>query len=130
MSQRAAFTPIRVALAGLALMIFVSTLLSHAADKPKYTIEEVMKALHKGEDSIGNKVSKGQGTKEDFAKLVEYYSALPLNTPPEGDQESWKKKTAALLDAAKALQTGQEGALAQYNKAVNCKACHSVHRPD
>lgn len=111
-------------------MFIISVLLLRAEDKPKYTIEEVMKTLHKGEDSLGNKVSRGKGTKEDFDKLVEYYRSLPLNLPPQGDLESWKAKTTALLDAAKALQTGQEGALAKYNKAVNCKACHSIHRPE
>ena len=55
---------------------------AHAADaKPKYSIEDVMKALHKGDDAIGKKVGKGNGTKEDFAKLVEYYPSLALNKP-------------------------------------------------
>jgi cytochrome c553 len=116
--------------AAIGLLLLGSALWLRAGDEPKYTISQVMKALHKGEDSLGNKVSKGQGTKEDFAKLVEYYSSLPLDTPPEGDDASWKTKTTALLDAAKALRDGKEGALAQYNKAVNCKACHSVHRTE
>jgi hypothetical protein len=89
-----------------------------------------MKALHKGEDSVGNKVSAGHGTKEDFAKMVDYYTSLPLDSPPVGDDVSWKAKSTALLDAAKALRDGKENALAQYNKAVNCKACHSVHRDE
>ena len=114
------------------------TLLAHAEDKPvvdktatekpKYTTAEIMKALHKGNDSLGKKVQNGQGTKEDFAKLVEYYLSLPLNEPPEGNAASWKEKSTVLLDAAKALNDGKEGALAQYKKAVNCKACHDVHR--
>lgn len=101
-----------------------------ATEKPKYTISEIMKALHKdkGGDSIGKKVQNGQGTKEDFAKLVEFYASLPLNEPPEGSAASWKEKSTSLLDAAKALNDGKEGAVAQYKKAVNCKACHDVHR--
>ena len=114
----------------IGLLLLCSGLWLRAGDEPKYTISQVMKALHKGEDSLGNKVSKGQGTKEDFAKLVDYYSSLPLDTPPEGDDASWKAKSTALLDAAKALRDGKEGALALYNKAVNCKACHSVHRTE
>jgi hypothetical protein len=117
-------------LALVALVLGTGVCLLRAADKPKYTIAEVMKALHKGEDSVGKKVSAGHGTREDFAKLVDYYSSLPLDTPPEGDDKSWQAKTAALLDAAKALRDGKEGALAQYNKAVNCKSCHSVHRDE
>jgi hypothetical protein len=121
---------IRFVGAALGSLLFCSALWLRAGDAPKYTISQVMKTLHKGEDSLGNKVSKGQGTKEDFARLVEYYSSLPLNTPPEGDDASWRAKTTALLDAAKALRDGKEGALAQYNKAVNCKACHSIHRTE
>jgi hypothetical protein len=101
-----------------------------AADKPKYTTEEVMKALHKGKESIGKRVSDGNGTKEDFKKLLEYYPSLPLNHPEKGDEASWKEKTTALLKAAQALDKGAPGALDQYKEAVNCKACHSAHKPD
>lgn len=88
-----------------------------------------MKALHKGDDSIGKKVSKGEGTPADFKKLVEYYSSLPLNDPPQGDAAVWKKKALALLASAKALEAGTPGALDQYKEAVNCKACHSEFKP-
>src|SRR6478736_900962 len=122
----------------LAAFVGLINLLAHAEDKPiadkavtekpKYTTAEIMKALHKGNDSLGKKVQNGQGTKEDFAKLVEYYLSLPLNEPPEGDAASWKEKSTAVLEAAKALNDGKEGAVAQYKKVINCKACHDVHR--
>lgn len=103
----------------------------HAADaKPKYTTEEIMKALHKGDDAVGKRVSKGQGTKEDFAKMVEYYPSLPLNKPQKGDVAAWKEKANAVVAAAKALKAGEDGALERYKKAINCKACHSEHRED
>lgn len=98
--------------------------------KPKYTVKEVMRALHKGDDALCKKVSKGQGAGEDFAKLVEYYGSLPLNDPPKGDPKSWTAKTTSLLKAAKALQAGVPGALDTYREAVNCKACHSLHKPN
>ena len=60
---------------------------------------------------------------------MEYYSSQPLNEPEPGDPAIWKQKTTALLEAAKALQAGKDGALARFNKTVNCKACHSVYRP-
>ena len=104
---------------------------AHAADsKPKYSIEEVMKALHKGDDAIGKKVGKGNGTKEDFAKMVDYYPSLVLNKPPKGDLAGWKEKCNALTASAKALKAGEDGALEKYRKAVNCKACHSEHKED
>jgi hypothetical protein len=89
-----------------------------------------MKALHKGEGSIGKRVLEGKGTKEDFARLVEYYGSLPLNEPEQGDPAAWKKRTIAVLETAKALQAGREGALNSYRKAVDCKSCHSVYRPN
>jgi hypothetical protein len=101
-----------------------------AAEKPKYTISEVMKALHKGDDSVGKRVSKGMGTAEDFAKLVEYYESLPGNKPSIGEADSWKEKSTALLKAAKGLKAGEAGALEAFKKASNCKACHSVHKED
>lgn len=107
-----------------------AALLVNAADKPKHSIKEVMKAVHKGDDPLCKKVAKGEGTKDDFKTLVECYTALPLNEPPKGDAKSWKEKSTALLDAAKDLEAGKAGALDQYKAAVNCKACHSAHKPD
>ncbi|MBM3839518.1 MAG: hypothetical protein FJ398_16415 [Verrucomicrobia bacterium] len=111
----------------------VSTLsiqmLRAAAAKPKFTIKDVMQKLHKGDDSVLRRVSDGHGTKEDLAKLVEYYESLPLCTPERGEKTSWNQKSTALLKAAKALKSGEAGALDGFKKAVNCKACHSLHRP-
>ena len=101
-----------------------------ADDKPKYSTKDIMKALNKGDENLGKKVARGHGTAEDFSKLVDYYSALPANKPPRGDQSSWDAKTAALVKASKALMTGEPGALAAYKAAVNCKACHTEHKPE
>ena len=100
------------------------------APTPKYTVEEVMKAVFKGEDSTGKKISQGKATQADYDKLVEYVSALPLNDAPQGDPVGWKQKTTALLTAANALKDGKPGALAQYTQAANCQACHRVYRPE
>jgi cytochrome c553 len=103
----------------------------HAADaQPKYTIKDVMKALHKGDENIGKKVARGQGTAEDFSKLLDYYSALPANKPPRGEQASWDSKTAAMVKAARALKAGDAGAVESYKAATNCKACHTAHKPE
>ena len=97
---------------------------------PKYTVEEIMKAAFKGDDSIAKRITKGKSTKEDYDKLVEYVTSLPLNDAPQGDAVGWKKKTTAVLDAANALKEGKPGAVAQFNQAANCQACHSVYRPE
>jgi cytochrome c556 len=100
------------------------------APPPKYTVEEIMKAVFKGEDSTGKKISQGKAIQADYDKLVEYVSSLPLNDAPQGDPAGWKQKTTALLAAATALKEGKPGALAQYTQAANCQACHRVYRPE
>ena len=86
-----------------------------AADKITHEqIEEVMKKGFKAklhEDLVTNK-----------AVLSKYASWLAAYKPPKGDAESWKKKTAAITAAIKA---NDQPAL---KKAVNCKACHGVHK--
>ena len=86
---------VTVAILGVAAMQLVQA----AEAKAKYTIKEVMKATNKGDTSIGKRVAQGMGTPEDFAKLVEYYSALPQCTPEKGDKASWEAKSVVLLKA-------------------------------
>jgi hypothetical protein len=113
--------------AGLALGNFS---VAQADDVPKYTIQEVMQALHKGETNVGKSVLKGEGTGADLKKLVEHYTSLPLQDPPQGDKTEWKERTTKLLTAAKNLEAGKAGAAEEFKNAVNCKACHSKHKPD
>ncbi len=89
-----------------------------------------MQAIHKGRDNIGKRAADGLASKEDIAKLAEYYEALPLNEPPKGEMASWKEKTAAMVKASRALKAGESGAAETYKAAANCKACHTAHRPE
>ena len=100
------------------------------ANKPKYTVKEVMQAIHKGQDNIGKRASQGAASKDDLAKMAEYYASLPSSEPPRGQTESWKEKTGKLVTAAEALRTGKPGAADLYKNAANCKACHNVHKPE
>lgn len=97
--------------------------------KPKYTTKDVMKAIHKGDDNIGKRISKNTASKEDIEKLVEYYASLPLNDPPRGEKASWETKTAALVKASQELKGGKPNALEHFKEAVNCKSCHEAHKP-
>jgi hypothetical protein len=99
-----------------------------ADDAPKYTIKEVMKMAHAGDNSLAKKVTSGKATKEDKKKLVDLYTALAADMPTKGDAESWKDKTGALLDAAKGVEDGKDGAAKDLKKAMDCKACHTVHK--
>ena len=112
-------------------MALLTTIGLNAADdeKPKYTIEEVMKKAH-GKNNLPKKLAAGTATDKEKEDLVAYYEALGKNKPPKGDAEGWKKKTDALLTAAKGAVKGDKDELAALKKAVNCKACHDVHKPE
>jgi hypothetical protein len=116
--------------AAVAVFSVTSPLIGADAKKPAHTIKEVMKEVHKGDDNIGKRVTKGAASKEDITKMVDYYEALPSNEPPRGDKASWAAKTSKLLAAAKAVKSGTPGALDQYKEAANCKACHTEHKPE
>jgi cytochrome c553 len=98
--------------------------------KPKYTVKEVMQAIHKGQDNIGKRAGQGMASTDDLAKLVAYYESLPLNEPPRGELASWKEKTSKLVTAATALKEKKAGAAEMFKAAANCKACHNVHKPE
>jgi hypothetical protein len=103
----------------------------NAADSED-AIKEVMQTCHKapeGTDPICKKALDGKASAEELKKLVAGYKVLTTVKPPKGDEASWKDKTSKLLAAAQALQKGESGATAQYKTAVDCKACHSVHKP-
>jgi hypothetical protein len=125
-------TPLVVAALASALTIAVaSTLL--AADAKKSPIKDVMQKYHKapkGTDPVCKKASDGKASPDEIAALVKGYTTLAAAQPPQGDDASWKEKTGKLLAAAKALQAGKPDGVAQYKAAVNCKGCHSVHKPE
>ena len=118
-------------LAGSVLLLVAMANAALAADPKEDAIKEFMKTYHKapkGVDPVCKKASDGKATPEELKKLVEGYRTLAAAKPPKGDAASWKEKTAKLLSAAEDLQKGAPGAAARYGEAVNCKACHSVHK--
>ena len=120
-------------IAGLGLMAVLAA--EAPAPAPKHTIKEVMGAIHKaptnapaGTQTIVVKAKAGKASKAEIDTMVEYYTALPLNKPPGGDDASWKSKTEALIAAAISLQKSETNAVQKINDAANCKACHSIHK--
>ena len=106
---------------------------ARADDANEAAIKEVMKTYHKapkGVDPVCKKAINGQASPEELKKLVLAYKTLTTTKPPKGDEASWKEKTGKLFEAAQALEKGAPDAAANYKKAVDCKACHSVHKPD
>jgi hypothetical protein len=104
-----------------------------AADeaKPKYDIEEIMEKAHKGgKASLLTQVMSGKANEEQKKQLVEYYEELAKNKPDKGTAEDWKKRTTALVKAAKEVAGGNDSARPQLGKAANCKSCHAAHKGD
>ncbi|MFM7803695.1 MAG: hypothetical protein ACKPGK_04285 [Verrucomicrobiota bacterium] len=124
------FNATRVAIAALTLVAAGCASWSSSAAKPSLSIEHIMEDGFKGKESLSARIAKGQGTAEDFKKMAFLTKELALNQPPKGDLASWTEKTRALKAAADDLVAGKAGAVDAYKSAVNCKACHSVHKPD
>jgi hypothetical protein len=116
--------------AAIAASFLVSNL--HAAEGDNAT-KQFMKEFHKapkGVDPVCKKATDGKASKEELSKLVAGYKAMTTAKPPKGDEASWKEKTGKVYEAAMALQKGAADGAAKYKEAVNCKACHSAHKPD
>ena len=114
----------------LAASVFVSTLNAAEGSNPT---KEFMKKFHKapkGVDPVCKKATDGKVSAAELSQLVAGYKAMCSAKPPKGDEASWKEKTGKLLEAAMALQKGAADGAAKYKEAVNCKACHSAHKPD
>ena len=105
----------------------------NAADEKQNVIEDVMKTYHKapkGTDPVCKKAIDGKASPEELKKLVAAYKSMLGTKAPKGDEASWKEKTTKLYAAAQGLEKGGAEAIAKYKDAVNCKACHSAHKPD
>ncbi len=119
--------PIALAAAVIALTAGCA---STCKSKASLSIEQIMEDGFKGKESLSARISKGQGNEADFKKMAFLTKELALNKPSKGDLSSWTEKTTALQAASESLVAGKPGALDGFKTAVNCKACHSVHKGD
>jgi hypothetical protein len=102
-----------------------------AEKKPaKHEISKIMKEGHKGDNALVQKVLKGTANDADKKLLLEYYQAMADWTPSKGSAQSWKTKTTALVKAAEGVVAGDKQSTAALKSAVNCKSCHTAHKPD
>jgi surface antigen len=110
-------------------MVLGTTLLGaglSVASSPDEAIKAVMKAAMKG--GLCKKVASGEGTDADKKELLSMFESLAKANPPRGEEASWKAKTGALVEGARAAVDGKDNAGALLKKAANCKACHDVHK--
>jgi hypothetical protein len=97
------------------------------------SIKGFMKSCHKapkGVDPICKKAVQGTASPEEIKRLIAGYKMMAKEKPEKGDLASWKEKTAALVKTSSALLKNTDEARAAYKQAVDCKACHSVHKED
>ena len=107
-----------------ALAVFTSFATSKKGEQHEI-FEEIMKKGFKSTEekpALLKKVVDGTATAEEKKKLAEYIKKLATLKPPEGDADSWKKKTQALVSAM------DKNDLKALKNAANCKACHKVHK--
>ncbi|MFO1022146.1 MAG: hypothetical protein U0903_15855 [Planctomycetales bacterium] len=97
----------------------------------KHTIAQIMDLAHKkrkGEPSLLNEVKSGKATDEQKQELDRLYEEMATYKAPHGDQAHWEKLNKELVQAAKQVAEGKEGAIKELNKAANCRECHSAHQ--
>jgi hypothetical protein len=109
----------------LSLLLVVASLGSASADA---VIKDAMKKYHKPDDGIAKKIGKGEASDAEVAELLKAYEAMKSAKPAKGDAASWEAKTGAVIAALKEVQAKAPSAVADYKKAMDCKACHTVHK--
>lgn len=105
--------------------ILASAMIATAADG---VIADAMKNFHKGETAPCKKVAAGTASPAELADILKSYQAMSGAKPPKGTAASWKEKCDALIAAVKEIQTKNPKGTGDFKKAVNCKACHDVHK--
>ncbi len=115
----------RIVLLGTTCLL-ASAMLASAADG---VIADAMKKYHKGETATCKKVSAGTASSSELADILKAYQAMAGAKPPKGTPASWSEKCKALISAVQEIQAKKPSGIADYKKAVNCKACHDVHKP-
>jgi hypothetical protein len=117
-------------LGGMGVLAVLGLVLSTAtgADEKQLTIKEIMKKGHDGKPALCKKVADGKASKEEKQELLDLYIALAKTKPPMGDADAWKAKCDALVAAAKKCVADDKDGIADFKKAVACKACHEAHK--
>ena len=121
-----------VSAASVALTLTFLSAYAADADNKESPTKAFMKKYHKaprGTDPVAKRAQEGKATPQELKELAAGYHAMAKDKPPQGDAASWKEKTTKLASAADALVKGDPGAQERYKEAVNCKACHEVHKP-
>ncbi len=101
------------------------------ADENHEILEKVMEEGLKGDDSPLAKVLGGSASKKEITDLATLIKTMHGTKAPKGDQAAYDEKVAELIAAMDAVAGGDTGekSIGRLDKASNCKACHTDHKP-
>ena len=114
----------------LTVTALATTFAFAAEDGP---IKKAMQTVHKApktEKKLSEKIIEGTATDEEKQTALALYKAMADAKAPKGDQAAFTAKVAKLIGATEEVVAKKPDAIAHYKEAVNCKACHSEHKPD
>ena len=106
----------------LAISTSANTTIPTVDDGPK-KVKAIMAALHK--KGLHKKVMTGKATDDEKKQMVDLYVDLVENSAPKGEEIEWKMQAGTAMLAATKVLLGRDDALEEYEKASNCKGCHS-----
>lgn len=115
--------------AAVVLVAVVPAQMFRVSADEKMSMKSIMKDGHKGEEAPIQTILAGKADEKLLKQFLAYYEFMSTQKPPQGDEASWKKKTAALVEATQGLIAKKDGSLGALKSAVNCKACHTDHKP-
>jgi hypothetical protein len=97
-------------------------------DDKKPTVKEIMKLAHEEKVGLWFRAKDGTIKDDEKKKLVAAYVALADTKPSKGDEEMWKKLTAAIAKAAKDYGDGKDEKAEALGKTLQCRGCHQTYR--
>ena len=103
------------------------TAVADEKEKKELTLKGIMKTAFKGD--LVKAVGTGKATDEQKEKMLTFAKAMTKLKPPRGEEESWKEKTKALVEATQACVDAKDDAASLFKTAANCAACHRSHKP-
>lgn len=121
--KKPSFLAAFVAIAGLTVFSI--------ADENHEIIEKVMKEGMKGDESPLALVLDGKASDEQTKELAALILTMKGTKAPVGEQSGYEAKVIELIAAMEAVGGGDKGddAINRLDKASNCKACHTDHKP-
>lgn len=114
-----------------ALLALTALTVFAVADENHETIEKVMKEGMKGDTSPLALVIDGKASADETKELTTLILTMKGTKAPRGEQADYDTKVTELIAAMEVVGGGDKGeeAISRLDKAANCKACHTDHKP-